>query len=68
MTNNEKILKRALEMAAKHIFGQTLMGGLGQSCIGCPVKQPCFTDMKPCVPVLYAHFIRKAKEAICKGN
>lgn len=64
---NTKILKRALEMAAKIIFGLTRFGGLGQSCVNCPVKQPCFTKQEngeTCSALICNHFIKQATAEI----
>lgn len=66
MTNNEKILKRALEMAVK--FYQL---NLTRSCANCVMRCSCEIEVantEDCEASIYHYFIRKAKEAICKKN
>lgn len=70
MANNEKILKRALEMAGRYYTNQ--------NCYGCLFQDEeergeyrCHESTNPfwrCEKQFALHFIRKAKEAICKGN
>lgn len=63
MTKNEKILKRALEMAVKSITSSCPFAGpMGVHCDECEGRK------KTCQKVMPELFIRKAKEAICKGN
>lgn len=65
MTPNEKILKRALEMALKKIWQGAEVPGCQE--MGCKYYGPqghdkCDTD--GCEEALYEHIIRKAKEAV----
>lgn len=58
MTKQEKILKRALEMAVKHmIWSPTKCPNKKDKC-----KEPGITLAKYCKGCYIDHFIRKAKE------
>lgn len=62
MTKNEKVLKRALEMAVK--FYQL---NLTRSCANCVLRCYCEIEVantQDCETSIYNHFIRKAKEEL----